>query len=831
MVYGETPSGSQPAAEDFSRGPSTDEAKLEPDRSEAESFLAALDPNATSFTFQTFDDDIDRKSKSAVKVPIGSLSGCWNKLVRYNNLEGAGIFVTVNETRGEGRAAADVVRVRAVFVDLDGAPLPDAFHASPHIIVESSRGKWHVYWLVRDFPLTGIDGVPSMITQETKQKLRARGVTDDEIHRMPPRRALELLVGPDKDKFRSTQQRLAAHYGGDPKVIDLPRVMRLPGFVHQKVKDGIRSEPFRTRLVEAHDFEPYTIEQVTTGLPPVEEKAKASASGNCHDAPWSQAEEAKLREALGYIPTDEDILKEKLGDSHDAFVRIGRAIERLGWGDHGFAIWRDWCAQNADKLNEQGLQTQWRSFQRTRDNAQKPVTIATVYWYAKQFGWKPSTSVTIDDFRAYMPAHAYLYLPTRELWPAGSVNARIPPVVMRDARGESVLDDDGEPEIMKASLWLDRNRPVEQMTWAPGLPMLIADRVVDQGGWVDKPGVTIFNLYRPPTIPHGDPTKAGPWVDHVHTVYPDDADHMIKWFAHRAQRPQEKVNHGLVLGGPPGTGKDTLLEPVKRAVGPWNVAEVSPQQMLGRFNGFVRSVILRVSEARDLGEMNRFALYEHMKAYLAAPPDVIRCDEKNLREHSVFNVMGVVITSNRKDSFFLPADDRRHYVAWTDITREDFADGYWRTIWGWYDAGGDRHVAAYLAALDISDFDSKAPPPKTTAFWEIIEANRSPENSDLADALDALGRPSAVTLSMLRKDATGDFLEWISDRKNSRTVPHRMGDCGYVPVRNDTAKDGAWKIDGKRQVVYAKRELSVHDRHAAAAALVKGPPKQEKMQL
>jgi hypothetical protein len=229
--------------------------------------------------------------------------------------------------------------------------------------------------------------------------------------------------------------------------------------------------------------------------------------------------------------------------------------------------------------------------------------------------------------------------------------------------------------------------------------------------------------------------------------------------------------------------------------------------------------------------MNRFALYEHMKAYLAAPPDVIRCDEKNLREHSVFNVMGVVITSNRKDSFFLPADDRRHYVAWTDITREDFADGYWRTIWGWYDAGGDRHVAAYLAALDISDFDSKAPPPKTTAFWEIIEANRSPENSDLADALDALGRPSAVTLSMLRKDATGDFLEWISDRKNSRTVPHRMGDCGYVPVRNDTAKDGAWKIDGKRQVVYAKRELSVHDRHAAAAALVKGPPKQEKMQL
>jgi hypothetical protein len=57
------------------------------------------------------------------------------------------------------------------------------------------------------------------------------------------------------------------------------------------------------------------------------------------------------------------------------------------------------------------------------------------------------------------------------------------------------------------------------------------------------------------------------------------------WLAHRVQQPQEKINHALVLGGPQGIGKDSLLEPVKRAVGPWNVAEVSPQHVLGRFNG------------------------------------------------------------------------------------------------------------------------------------------------------------------------------------------------------------------------------------------------------
>ena len=50
--------------------------------------------------------------------------------------------------------------------------------------------------------------------------------------------------------------------------------------------------------------------------------------------------------------------------------------------------------------------------------------------------------------------------------------------------------------------------------------------------------------------------------------------------------------------------------------------------MMGRFNGFLKSVILRVSEARDLGDVNRFTFYDHMKAYMATPPDVLRCDEK-----------------------------------------------------------------------------------------------------------------------------------------------------------------------------------------------------------
>jgi Family of unknown function (DUF5906) len=415
-----------------------------------------------------------------------------------------------------------------------------------------------------------------------------------------------------------------------------------------------------------------------------------------------------------------------------------------------------------------------------------------------------ATEISVEDFFAYMPMHNYIFVPSRELWPASSVNARVPPV-------------GGTP----AATWLDRNRPVEQMTWVPGLPTIIDDYLISDGGWVARKGVHCFNLYRRPVAVPGDAKQASPWVEHTHKVFPGDADHIIAWLAHRVQRPQDKINHALVLGGAQGIGKDTILTPVKYAVGPWNFVEVSPQHMLGRFNGFAKSVILRVNEARDLGEVNRFAFYEHMKAYTAAPPDVLRVDEKNLREYSIRNCCGVIITTNHKaDGIYLPADDRRHYVAWSDLTQESFPPDYWSELWAWYAQDGESHVATYLAQLDISSFSSKAPPPKTPAFWDIVDASRAPENAELADALDHLGNPDAVTIAQIASGASSnEFAAWASDRKNRRIIPHRLESCGYVPVRNDAALDGLWKIYGKRQAVYAKNTLSICDRIAAAGRL------------
>ena len=415
----------------------------------------------------------------------------------------------------------------------------------------------------------------------------------------------------------------------------------------------------------------------------------------------------------------------------------------------------------------------------------------------------------VDEFFAYMVTGNFIHVPTRELWPASSVNARV-----------EVKGDKGEQ--IKAATWLNSNRTVEQMTWAPGEPMLIQDLIISEGGWIPHKGNTCFNLYRPPQKMQGDPAQATEWVAHLAKIYPADMEHIIKWLAHRVQRPHEKINHALVLGGLQGIGKDTILEPVKLAIGPWNFYEISPPHLLGRFNGYLKSVILRISEARDLGDVDRFAFYDHLKGYTAAPPDVLRCDEKNLREYAVLNVCGVIITTNHKtDGIYLPADDRRHYVAWSDLSKEDFPPDYWTKLYRWYAGNGNGHVAAYLHSIDLTDFDPKAPPPKTDAFWSIVDANKAPEDAELCDALDALSTPNAVTLSDIAVMAKGDFRDWLMDRKSSRQIPHRLEEAGYIPVRNQAAKDGLWKLIGKRQVIYARRELSIRERITAAMTLTR----------
>ena len=54
------------------------------------------------------------------------------------------------------------------------------------------------------------------------------------------------------------------------------------------------------------------------------------------------------------------------------------------------------------------------------------------------------------------------------------LSIRIPPVS---------ITENGKEKSIVASAWLDRNRPVEQMTWAPGKPRIIMTLATLSHGW------------------------------------------------------------------------------------------------------------------------------------------------------------------------------------------------------------------------------------------------------------------------------------------------------------------------------------------------------------
>lgn len=182
------------------------------DLAQARAFLSRL---GTSHTFQTFDDSRQQRPGLA-RIRHGNLARHSGTLMHLN-AAGAGVFVMVNGGDGKGRKANNVQQVRACFADLDGAPLEPvlAFPLRPHMVVESSPGRWHAYWLIADIPL---------------------------------------------EQFKAVQQAIARQFNADVKVCDLPRVMRVPGFLHRK------GEPFLSRVIAEHEARPYSHEEIAGAL-------------------------------------------------------------------------------------------------------------------------------------------------------------------------------------------------------------------------------------------------------------------------------------------------------------------------------------------------------------------------------------------------------------------------------------------------------------------------------------------------------------------------------------------------------------------------------------
>ncbi len=194
-------------------------------------FLDALAGAPGGFhSFQTFDDlEIDgkpRKFGDLARLCHGAFSGCCAALESCN-AAGAGVFVTVNETDFHGRHVKNVVGLRAVFVDKDDGPIDENRinpTCPPSIRVRTVQGE-HAYWLL------------------------ARGAP---LH-----------------EWKALQQTLTAHFSSDPNVNDLPRVMRIPGFYHNKRVPTLLDQVWYGEGVGGVDGRRYTFDEIAAAYPKV----------------------------------------------------------------------------------------------------------------------------------------------------------------------------------------------------------------------------------------------------------------------------------------------------------------------------------------------------------------------------------------------------------------------------------------------------------------------------------------------------------------------------------------------------------------------------------
>jgi len=179
---------------------------LPADYSEARGFLHLLDPTAHSFAFRCFSQTPYTRQRGRDPLEqefIAPLQAAWPQLARLNR-RGAGIAVAINAIAGQQRMAANVVRIRALFADLD-RPLTrwPAELPLPHIRVDSSPGKAHLYWLAEGIPL---------------------------------------------EEFIPLQKGICRLLHSDDRIIGLAQAMQLPGLWHRKDPKNPHQVRIRTRL-------------------------------------------------------------------------------------------------------------------------------------------------------------------------------------------------------------------------------------------------------------------------------------------------------------------------------------------------------------------------------------------------------------------------------------------------------------------------------------------------------------------------------------------------------------------------------------------------------
>lgn len=343
---GTTPAEAEPETPSAQFSQNQANSSLLPNLPMAQCHLNYLDPNAKGYFFMAIKDK--GYTKSWVNKAFNAVQ---DELIHYNQ-QGYGIYVTVNEIDSSGhRKAENVTRIRAVFEDNDTPhAVPVLYPLQPSFEVESSPGKFHRYWLVKD-----------EMTQDT---------------------------------FKSVAKSLIQLCQSDPVCKDAPRVLRLAGFYHHKkrpvmtiLREAIydlsnqtflRYQPLGMAIQpgEGPQVIKYTGKQLTTEFPPLAQDRDESPLCFDYSSLCLAEEEPKIYGAVLALSNDSSIL-----NGYDTWIRCGMAIHSALPDGVGLALWKFACAK-VPNYDEAEMDAKWAGL------SGYGYTVGTLYYLAQQAGWQ-----------------------------------------------------------------------------------------------------------------------------------------------------------------------------------------------------------------------------------------------------------------------------------------------------------------------------------------------------------------------------------------------------------------------------------------------------------
>jgi hypothetical protein len=250
------------------------------------------------------------------------------------------------------------------------------------------------------------------------------------------------------------------------------------------------------------------------------------------------------------------------------------------------------------------------------------------------------------------------------------------------------------PRRIEASICFDENRQAKGARILKGVTYAAGESIL-----CSRDGIVYGNRWRD-ARPSATPGNVKPWLDHVERMVPDDKEraHVLDVMAFKLQKPHIKINHAVLHGGNPGSGKDTMWAPFFWAVGGdslANVKKLDNKDLSTPWGYHLECEVLIINELRQPEASDRRALENSLKPVIAAPPEFLSIQRKGLAPYEAVNRLQVVAFSNERMAITIPSNDRRWFVMWSDALcmESDVA----ARMWAWYKSGGFAAVAAWTA--------------------------------------------------------------------------------------------------------------------------------------